>query len=65
MESHGVPNRIHTTKGYADAVRGSFVFEPRGIIYIKGKGEMETYFLNGTVAETAAQPAVPLLSESS
>lgn len=65
MGSHGVPNRIHTTKGYADAVRGSFVFEPRGIIYIKGKGEMETYFLNGPVPGTNSQLAVPCLSESS
>jgi adenylate cyclase len=45
MESHGLPDRIHVTKGVHDRLRDRFVFEPRGIIEVKGKGPMETYFL--------------------
>jgi class 3 adenylate cyclase len=47
MESHGVVNHIQTTKGYREATRDTFAFEARGPVFIKGKGEMETYFLRG------------------
>lgn len=45
MESHGIPDRIHTTEAFQIAAHDSFVFEKRGKVSIKGKGEMETYFL--------------------
>jgi Adenylate and Guanylate cyclase catalytic domain len=47
MESQGLPDRIHVTKGVHDRLRDRYVFEPRGIIEVKGKGPMETYFLLG------------------
>ncbi len=45
MESYGLPDMIHTSKQVYDLLKGKFVFEKRGLIDIKGKGMMETYFL--------------------
>ena len=49
MESYGMPDRIHTTREFYEAARHEFHFESRGIMLIKGKGELETYFLNESV----------------
>lgn len=45
MESHGVPGRIQVTKAVHDKLSDRFIFERRGAVDIKGKGDMETYFL--------------------
>jgi PAS domain S-box-containing protein len=45
MESAGVPGRIQVAKPAYERLRGSYVLEPRGLIEIKGKGELETWFL--------------------
>jgi class 3 adenylate cyclase len=45
MESHGLPGHIHVTECVYTALREHFVFESRGTVPIKGKGEMPTYFL--------------------
>ena len=47
MESHGVPGRIHVTDRVRRRLEGSFRFEPRGEIEVRGKGTMETWFLVG------------------
>ena len=47
MESHGVPNRIQISAATFHRVRGVFRCEPRGPQEVKGKGMMETYFLEG------------------
>ncbi len=47
MESHGIPAGTQITAATYDLVRGSFVCEPRGLIEVKGMGEMETWFLTG------------------
>ena len=47
MESHGVPDRIQVTEPVARRLGGEFRFERRGIIDVKGKGPMETWFLLG------------------
>lgn len=47
MESLGVPGRIQVTEAVRDRLRDGFVFEPRGVIDVKGKGPMPTYFLTG------------------
>lgn len=47
MESHGEPGKVHVTADLFDALRDEFEFEPRGVIPIKGKGLVETYFLVG------------------
>jgi adenylate cyclase len=46
MESHGIGGRIQATDAIHRRLEGSFVFEERGVILVKGKGEMHTWFLN-------------------
>ena len=46
MESTGVAGRVQVTKGFFDLLPPNvFEHEPRGVINIKGKGELETVFL--------------------
>ncbi len=45
MESHGVPNRVQISAATFHRVRDVFRCEPRGPQEVKGKGMMETYFL--------------------
>ena len=49
MESLGVPGRVQVTHAVAERLRGSFQCESRGLIDVKGKGPMPTYFLVGPV----------------
>ncbi len=45
MESHGVPGRIHISTATHELIHQDFVCAPRGTVAIKGKGEMETWFV--------------------
>lgn len=45
MESHGSENRIHTTGYVYEQLKERYDFEYRGKIEVKGKGEMDTYYL--------------------
>jgi class 3 adenylate cyclase len=47
MESHSLPGRIQLSATTRAAIGNDFELERRGKIEIKGKGMMETYFLNG------------------
>ncbi len=47
MESHGMPGKIHISKVTAGRLGGNFILSPRGVIEIKGAGQMETFFLDG------------------
>lgn len=47
MESHGIAGRIQVTREVCDCLQTQYNFEYRGRIPIKGKGEMETYWLVG------------------
>ncbi len=47
MESHSLPGAIHVTAEIHEALSGRFRFRPRGLVEIKGKGNLETYFLKG------------------
>jgi len=47
MESHGEEGKIQVTQQTYDLLRGEFDFEPRGLVPIKGKGELKTWFLLG------------------
>jgi class 3 adenylate cyclase len=49
MESSGEPGRIQVAKGAFSRLRDNYVLEPRGMIEIKGKGEMETWFLEAPI----------------
>jgi adenylate cyclase len=46
MESHGVSGRIQITDSIRQRLSEPFIFEERGTIDVKGKGEMHTWFLN-------------------
>jgi guanylate cyclase len=58
MESHGTPGRIQITRATYELLEDEFECEPRGTVTIKGKGEMETWYLVGPRRPAAAQPAV-------
>jgi adenylate cyclase len=45
LESHGLPGEIQVSEAVKGALCGSFVFEPRGPIKVKGVGELETWLL--------------------
>ncbi|HEX9645135.1 MAG TPA: adenylate/guanylate cyclase domain-containing protein [Acidimicrobiia bacterium] len=45
MESHGVPGSIQVSGATHELLRDAYVCERRGTVDVKGKGEMETYFL--------------------
>jgi len=47
MESQGTAGRIQVSAATRQALGDSYRFEHRGTIEVKGKGEMETYFLVG------------------
>ena len=47
MESTGVPGGIQMTRSVYERLKGKFEIENRGVIPVKGKGEIETWFLHG------------------
>lgn len=47
MESHGGPGRIQVSAFAAERLRDRFQLERRGVIPVKGKGRMETWWLVG------------------
>jgi adenylate cyclase len=49
MESHGTAGRIHLSESTRQALIQPFALEHRGVIEVKGKGEMSTWFLNSLV----------------
>ena len=71
MESHGTPGRIQITGATYELVKDEFVCEPRGLIPVKGKGDMETWYLLDRREKTGTQepkldnrlPAVSTLNE--
>jgi adenylate cyclase len=47
MESHGVPGCIQVTEATYECLKEHYQFEKRGLIPVKGKGQMMTYLLIG------------------
>ncbi len=45
MESQGVPGKIQVTAATYEILQDKYLFEQRGEISVKGKGEMTTYWL--------------------
>src|SRR5215813_2868462 len=45
MESHSLPGRIQISAATRAALGDRYSYEPRGLVDIRGKGMMETYFL--------------------
>lgn len=52
MEAHGVEGRIHVTESVEAALRSEFDFESRGLVDVKGRGPMKTYFLVAKLEQT-------------
>jgi class 3 adenylate cyclase len=50
MESQGVPGKIQISEATYALIKDEFACEPRGVLAIKGKGEMGTWFLMGEKA---------------
>jgi class 3 adenylate cyclase len=50
MESHGIPDAIQVTEDVYDTLRDRYSLTPRGLVQIRGKGEMTTYLLEGRLA---------------
>jgi len=50
MESHGIAGAIQVTQSTYDILQNKYLFEDRGIIQVKGKGDMNTYLLAGRLA---------------
>jgi guanylate cyclase len=47
MESHGTSGRIQITRETKGLLEDEFACEPRGTIAVKGKGEIEAWYLVG------------------
>jgi len=56
MESLGAANAIQVTEETYSRLREQFNFEKRGLIPVKGKGEMTTYWLVGKVDKVDMHP---------
>jgi adenylate cyclase len=52
MESTGIPGEIQVSTAVRDRLIHDFEFEPRGVIDIKGKGEMYTFLLKARTSTT-------------
>lgn len=49
MESNGFPGRIHGSGATRQALGNALSFEARGALEVKGKGLVETFFLEHTL----------------
>ena len=49
MESQGLPGAIQVTQDVYERLRDRYLFQPRGEISVKGKGNMPTYLLTGRI----------------
>lgn len=47
MESHGLPGSIQVTERTYRRLCARYAFEERGVVQVKGKGEMKTWLLKG------------------
>ena len=56
MESHGTSGRIQITRATKELLGDEFVCEPRGTIQVKGKGEIEAWYLVGRRAGPVVEP---------
>jgi guanylate cyclase len=55
METNGTPGEIQITRATYELLEDEFVCRPRGTIPIKGKGEMETWYLVGSRSDDRAR----------
>ncbi|MGB3491620.1 MAG: adenylate/guanylate cyclase domain-containing protein [Elainellaceae cyanobacterium] len=50
MESHSKPGHIQVTETVYNHLKDQYCFQRRGLLAVKGRGEMVTYFLTGAIA---------------
>ncbi len=65
MESHGIANAIQVTEATYKRLRHKYAFQRRGIIHVKGKGALCTYFLVGRRPQKTGAidgPSGPMMS---
>ena len=55
MESQGTPDRIQITRATYDLIKDDFECEYRGTVPVKGKGEMETWYLIGRMTQAQVE----------
>ena len=55
MESHGTSGRIQITRATKELLEDEFICEPRGTISVKGKGDVEVWYLVGRRPNAAAE----------
>jgi adenylate cyclase len=61
MESHGKPGEIHVSEATYEKIRSHFQLESRGTVHIKGKGDMQTYWLRDEIPiKTAMTDVTPI-----
>jgi guanylate cyclase len=63
MESHGTPGRIQITRATYELLKDDFTCEPRGTVSVKGKGDMETWYLVGRRPPRTSDPGVAEVHE--
>jgi class 3 adenylate cyclase len=47
MESTGIPGQVQVTRAVYERLKDKYEFESRGMVQVKGKGEIETWLLHG------------------
>ncbi|HEY9832222.1 MAG TPA: adenylate/guanylate cyclase domain-containing protein [Stenomitos sp.] len=52
MESHGIPGAIQVSLATYERLKDKYLFEERGTIDVKGKGEMNTYLLKSRIGDS-------------
>ena len=58
METTSLPGKIQVTEAVYEVLKDSFVCVPRGMIEVKGKGSMQTYFLESVIETTNASNSI-------
>lgn len=58
MESQGVGGHIQVTEAVVDALKDRYDFEERGVVFVKGKGDLKTYWLLRKKSAEGASPAL-------
>ncbi|MGD1906882.1 MAG: adenylate/guanylate cyclase domain-containing protein [Leptolyngbyaceae cyanobacterium] len=64
MESSSKPGKIQVTAATYEKLKDEYVLERRGLVPVKGRGEMETYWLEARRPEKQAQPQLEPLAKA-
>ncbi|KAJ3021964.1 Adenylate cyclase type 1 [Thoreauomyces humboldtii] len=62
MESTGQEEKIQVTRPVYERLQSRYTFTPRGTVFVKGKGDMETFFLVGRGIGTPRERRISMLA---